>query len=179
LGFKINTNNISTLLIPKNTQVGVYTTLQSFSSWLTQFTKALGQPTYGKSYGGVRIVINGNTMTAYDGQGPVAPKTIPLAFNDMIGQPTWLAPTEISVKTVLRADIQTGNFITFPPGIQSPYALTTSGVAYPNAPAASKTAFQGSFVVNEIHQFAHFRQPDADSWSTAIRAAAITPMGPT
>jgi hypothetical protein len=183
LGFQISTNNISSLLVPKSTQTGIYNTLQSFASWLTPFTKALGAPTYGKSYGGVQIVINGNQISAYDGQGPVIAKTIPLAFNDMIGQPTWLSATEVSVKTMLRADIQTGNFITFPPGIQSPYALTTSGVAYPNVPAASKTAFQGKFFVNEIHQFAHFRQPDADSWATAIRMAAVgttgTPAAPT
>jgi len=42
----------------------------------------------------------------------------------------------------------------------------------PNAPAMSKVAFQGQFLVTEIHHYGSYRDPNADSWVTAFVAAA-------
>lgn len=166
----INTSNISATLVPPNDQRHTVTTLQAFASWLAQYTSALGQPTYGGAYSGVRIYTNGNAMIAADGQGAVGGKQFSLAFQDLIGQPTWLTSVEIGFKTVLRADITVGNTVTLPQGLQSPYLLTTPGVAYPNTPAAATLTFAGPYLITEVHHFANFRQPDGDSWATAYKA---------
>jgi hypothetical protein len=42
----------------------------------------------------------------------------------------------------------------------------------PNAPSRSKVAFQGSFVIQEIHHFANFRQPEAVAWNTSFLATS-------
>jgi hypothetical protein len=116
----------------------------------------------------------GNTISVYDGQGPTPAKVVPLAFQDLIGQPTWISASQVSFKTVLRSDIGLGMQVKFPQGIVAPYALTSASAATPNAPVSSKTAFQGNFVVTEIHHFACFRQADAESWNTTYTASVVT-----
>jgi hypothetical protein len=163
--------NISSNLTLNNTQPGHYTTLSQFATYLLGITQTIGRQALGSSYPGVQISILGNTIYVYDGTVPK--NTVNLAFQDLIGQPTWLAPTEISFKTVLRADIGVGSLVKLPPGIQSPYALTSQAAAVPNAPASSKTVFQGNFFIRQMHHWGNFRQPDADSWSTAFVAVPI------
>jgi hypothetical protein len=165
--YKANVN-VGASLILSNTEPGHYTSLANFAGAINDISLKAGIPTYGPSYAGVQITIIGNTIYAYDGTSP--PKTTQIAFQDMIGQPTWIDAATVNFKTVLRSDIAAGGNTQFPPGIQSPYALTSQAAAVPNAPASSKTAFQGAFTVTEVHHFANFRQADADSWATAFNA---------
>jgi hypothetical protein len=165
--------NVSPGLTAPATDQGTYPNLQSFAQHLLPLTQSIGAAQYGSTYPGVAIsVAANNTVTASDGV-TLTGKLIFLAFQDLIGQPTWINPNQVSFKTVLRSDIQIGNWIKFPAGVSAPYALTNAGAAVPNTPAASKTAFQGKFCVTEVHHFANLRQADADSWSTAFTAAAI------
>jgi hypothetical protein len=124
----------------------------------------------------VLITASGSTVYAYGGTVPLS--TINLAFQDLIGQPTWMTASTVSFKTVLRSDITVGKLVKFPPGIQAPYALTSDAAPTPNAPVSSKTAFQGTFSVSEVHHFANFRQHDGASWATAFTASAVTPQIP-
>lgn len=163
---------VGSSLVRPNTEPGHYKNIFEFSGYLQQNTQALGIPTHGKLYPGVQIKIVGNTIYAYDGTTP-APVT-QLAFEDLIGQPTWIGPASVIFKTVLRSDISLGDQIQFPQGIASPFALTSVAAAFPGAPATSKTAFQGTFTITEMHHYANFRQPDADSWNTTFTASPIT-----
>ena len=168
--------NVSDALQPKSAQVGHYSSLAAFASYLKAHTQSLGAGTYGATYNGVTITITNKTITITDGQGPTAPKTITLNFQDLIGQPTWISGNQLSFKTVLRADITVGTQVKFPVGLQNPYALTSAEAAAASpglAPASSKSAFTGTFFVQEAHYFANFRQADADSWATAFVCAAI------
>lgn len=133
-------------------------------------TQPLGQQNVGKdkTHPGVLITLVGNKFTVYDGTAPQKP--IEVAFQDLIGQPTWIGPATITFKTVLRSDIGAGNLVKLPSGIITPYALTSQAAAYPGSPARSKLAFQGSFVIQEVHHYANFRQPDAESWNTTYTA---------
>lgn len=164
---------ISSNLQPYNgsTQVGSYKTLFQFCSYLLGITQASGQPTYGPQYPGVQMTIVGSTIKVFD--GTQAPTAVQIAFQDLIGQPTWINPGTVNFKTVLRSDIAVGSTIQFPQGIIAPFALTSAAAAAPNAPARSKTVFQGQFNVIEVHHFANFRQPDADSWNTTFSAVPI------
>jgi hypothetical protein len=167
--------NIGNLVLPEN-QAGVYENIQQFAGVLTGITQAKGRAVFGDMYSGVLIVVVGNTIIAYDSTTPQTPKM--LAFQDLMGQPTWIGANTISFKTVLRSDLAVGSTITFPQGVQQPFALTAPSAAAPNAPASSKTAFQGSFLIGEAHHFASFRQSSGDSWCTAFTASPITPVTP-
>lgn len=168
--------NVSNNLLSDTTQAGHYTTLAEFADHVLQISQQIGQPIFNTksyTYPGVNISVNGNTLYVSDGQGAAAEKLVELAFQDLIGQPTWIDPLTVTFKTTLRADIAVGNLVKFPLGVQAPYALTSAAAAAPNAPASSKTAFQGTFSVIEAHHYANFRQPDAESWNTTYSAVAV------
>jgi hypothetical protein len=147
------------------------TSLQQLADYIQQRSQQIGSATFGESYSGVQIKIVGNTISAYDNSIQSAP--LQLAFQDLIGQPTWMSPGTISFKAVMRSDIALGSLIKFPAGISAPFALTTAGAAAPNAPSNSKTAFQGTFNVTELHHFGNFRQADAESWNTSFTAVPV------
>lgn len=172
--YKVNVN-ISGDLTLSNAEPGFYQSLTTFADAVNAISLKVGVPIYGENYTGILITLVGNTLQVTDGSVP--PNTIQLNFQDLIGQPTWINPSEVSFKTVMRSDIAVGSQIQFPQGIQSPYALTAPAAAVPNTPAASKTAFQGKFIIKEVHHFANFRSPSADSWVTAFVGipALVTP----
>jgi hypothetical protein len=166
--------NVGANLILGNTETGHYTSLTTFASAVADISQKVGIPIYGPQYPGVQITITGKTINAFDGTSPPAIKQI--QFQDMIGQPGWIGSATVNFKTVMRSDIAVGDWIKLPAGIVSPYALTTQAAAVPNAPASSKTAFQGTFMIRDVHHWANFRQPDADSWATSFDAVtAFTP----
>lgn len=151
---------------------GHYSSLSQLSDYVQQISQKIGVPTYGEDYSGVLITITGNVIFAYDSENPL--KVIQLAFQDLIGQPTWIDPATVSFKAVVRSDIAIGNQIKFPAGISAPYALTSAAAAAPNVPSRSKSVFQGTFNVNRVQHFGNFRQADADSWATAYEAVPVT-----
>jgi hypothetical protein len=153
-----------------NTEVGAYDTFWQFAGYLTGLTQRLGAAVNGSQYSGVQITLAGNKIYVYDNSIATTPKMI--AFQDLIGQPTWIDALTVNFKTMLRSDIAVGTTIKFPQGIQTPYALTAPSAPAPNAPVSSKTAFQGNFVIQEVHHFCNLRQSDADSWATAFSAVA-------
>lgn len=171
LGMTAPKVTVSPLTAPVD-EKGHYSTLASFAGALQELTQELGKPIYGDDYSGVSITIIGNTLYAYDNQTLPAP--VQLSFFDLIGQPTWLGPATVSFKTVLRSDIAVGSQIKFPSqGVIAPYVLTSQAAALPNAPARSKSVFQGAFQVSEVHHFAHLRQADGDSWVSTYSAVAV------
>ena len=175
--YRANINIDANLQVPKGApQQHHAVSLDSFARYLQAITQPLGEQLTGGDleYPGVLLAIDGNVINAYDLTAPPA-KTVALNFQDFIGQPTWLDAASISFKTVLRGDIDVGDQVKFPAGIIAPYAITSPTAAVPNAPARSKVAFQGSFVIQEIHHFANFRQPDAMSWNSSYRAVIGAP----
>lgn len=165
--------NISDNLTAPSNQPAYHDTLENFAAYLTPYTRQLGQQTYGSSYGGVGIFAVGNFIYASDGQGPTPPKTVAIAFQDLIGQPTWIDANKLTFPCVMRGDINIADQVTFPVGVLPPYALTTPQAAQLNAPAAASSTFQGTFKVTEIHHYGNFRQADAASWNSTYVASAI------
>lgn len=166
--------NISEYLVAPSDEKGIYLNIDAFADYLHERTRQLGAQVNGSDYQGVAIITRGNTIIASDGAGPVPPKTVALAFQDLIGQPVWIEANTITFQAALRGDINYNDRVTFPSGVMPPYALTSPNAAYPGSPAASKTAFQGTFLVNQdIHYWANFRQPDAASWNTTYRATFL------
>ena len=159
--------------------VGWYQNLRQLAGYIEQMTRPMGVALTGKdSYPGVQIGIRGKQIYASD--GTQNPKTVVLAFQDLIGQPTWIDAATISFKTVLRADLGFMDRVMMPPdpgtggtSIISALALTQQGAAVPGAPSRNSSVFKGKFLVNEVHHFANLRQPDGDSWATAYTAVAV------
>jgi hypothetical protein len=171
--YTVSAPNIANSLATGVDQKGTYPSLATFAAFILDKSQEIGRQQYGENYPGVQIIPQGNAIYITDGQGPSATPVTMLNFQDLIGQPTWIGPATVNFKTVLRADIQVGQNIKFPMGINAPFALTSQAAASPLAPASSRTAFQGSFRVTEAHHFANFRQADAESWNTTFSAVPI------
>jgi hypothetical protein len=174
-GFKVQVF-IDASLTLTNDEAGFYENLSQFASYLAALTLKLGSQTH-QNYSGVQITYSGSAIIVYDGTNTLAgPAQTPvaLAFQDLVGQPTWISPTQVQFNTVLRANIGVGNRVTFPTGILAPYALTSPAAAAPGnvTPVNNRIAFQGTFLVNEVHHFGEFRSPDAGAWVTAFTAAS-------
>jgi hypothetical protein len=158
--------NISPNLVLGDDQQGFHGTMEEFGAYV----KAISQPIIGGNYPGVDISLTGDTFNVFDGTaqqgGPIM-----IAFEDMIGQPTWITTTSVQAKFVMRKDIVPGVNIQFPQGIP-----TTLSADAASPLVAQKTTFQGSFLVTSARHVGNFRQPTADAWVTVVEAAATSPQ---
>lgn len=177
--FKPVIGNVSPLLQSPPKNLGLQHTatgMTDFAMFIKELTQQIVQAAGGSSnYQGVWIVVDANKILV--GDGTQTPQTVPIAFEDLIGQPTWISPGTITFKTVLRADIGVADFVTLPPGITSPYAGITAGAVAPNAPVSNSNSFSGTWTVNEIHHYGNFRQPDAASWNSTFTASYVPVAG--
>ncbi len=122
---------------------------------------------------GASLAFNANRITIYD-NSLAAPLT-EFAFTDFVGQPTWINYDIIQVKTVMRGDIQVGDFVKFPQGFYSlPSFVTTQSAALPSY-AKYKSAIQGVFVVQQVRHVGNFRQPDGNDWVSIFNCAVLSP----
>lgn len=155
--------SISPSLVIGYDEVGHYTSLEQFAAWLNQRS----QPILGGTYRGVHISTDGVTVSVWDGTvQPPAAKIKQIAFEDMIGQPTWIDNKTISVTFVMRGDLNVGDQIHLP---QALYTLTQQ--AQPRF--QDKTTFTGNFLIGMMHHFGNFRQNDSASWTTVIQAFSV------
>lgn len=129
-------------------------------------------------YSGVEIaIVNGNEIRVWDNDYNNHPdktsKTsatarskapVKLKFNDLIGQPTWIAFNTVSIVCVMRADIQTGDHILMPEK-SLPLIQASSYSQY-----RDESAFSGEFQVKSVRFLGNSRQPNAEAWVTIIEA---------
>lgn len=160
--------DISPNLVAPSDHKAVHLNVDAFFKWLHTYTKWLGSKIYGKNYSGVQFSFAGEVVRVRDNTAKA--KTTQLAFQDLVGQPTWIGVNTIIFPTVMRGDIGVFDYVKFPEGVLLPYALTAPSAAYPNSPAASNSTFKGTFQITEMHHYANFRQPDAASWNTTCKA---------
>ena len=120
-----------------------------------------------QNYAGVSILPanSNNTIYVYDGSTPPSGAATQIAFEDMIGQPTWLDAGTISMKTVMRADLAVRQQVTLPPALITNSQLSNSSLINLNA------TFQGGFSVISLRHVGRYRQPTADAWVTVVELA--------
>ena len=159
-GYKLNIN-ISPKLVLAYDEHGFYSGLSELSQWIMQKSQDV---VGGTNYPGVSISINQKTINVYDGTSQKAPKVI--LFQDLVGQPTWIDAPQVQFKTVMRADIPLGGYVTLPKTL----ATTTPGSAIGTPPRNAAT-FQGSFLVTLVRHVGNFRQPTGDAWVSIFNAA--------
>jgi hypothetical protein len=153
--------SISSKLVLPFTDTGFYPTIEAFAGYIRQISqKIMGNTTYP----GVQIFTQGKNVVATDGTQKTTAKQI--AFQDLIGQPTWLGFNIVSVKTAMRADIGVGDTVTLP--------QTLATVSAQSAPQFRQgSGFQGSFFVRQVRHLGNFRQPDGNSWCTVFECASL------
>ena len=153
-GYTIS-SNIASTLVQDHDEVAIYHTVEQLATSVRGLTQAL----VGGAYAGVEIVLKEKAFTLYDGTSPKMPRQI--SFLDLIGQPTWLGPQQVSVTCVMRADIFVGDYVQLPKT-----RMTTTAQALSQTRDAS--VFQGTFQVFGVRHVGRFRQPDAASWVTVL-----------
>lgn len=164
-GYTINVN-ISSSLVRAGATPGFYQTLGQFAQYLESASRQINRS---PDYLGIQITSQGKTINVVD--GTVKPKPKQLAFQDLIGQPTWIGLNTINFKTVMRADIAVNDLITFPPGI---LATTT---AQSSSQFRDKSAFQGTFLVSSVRHVGNFRQADGASWVSVFDVVQTSTTG--
>lgn len=158
-GFQIDIN-ISPNLVLAGDQPGIYQTLAQFAAFLKDLTANI----IGGTYTGIEVRIADRRVVVYDQTTPAAP--VQIAFQDLIGQPTWLSAPVIQAKLVMRADINVGSYIKLPPTLATNRAQSLSQFR-------QQSAFQGTFWVNQVRHVGNFRQPDAASWVTVVDGVVV------
>jgi hypothetical protein len=171
------TISVSPKLILNYDQTGHYSSLYQFASFVQALSIGImGDP----NYAGVQIVSNGSTINVFDGAGPATitsasgatstPTVKNIAWQDLIGQPTWIAPNAISFKCVMRADIHQGDTVMLPQTLVTQNNAANSNFA---ASPQTKLTFSGNFLVMNCHHYGASRQPDATSWNTTYQATIV------
>jgi hypothetical protein len=159
---------LSPRLVHNNNEVGVYGTLTQ----LATFCQARSQRIItDANYPGVGIAYDGQTVKVFDQSTQPSPTAI--LFTDLIGQPTWIAPGVIQVKTVLGGDLDVSGYVTLPPSLVSNTAAAMTSLTGNNP--ANLLTFSGPYFIREMHHYMNFRQADAGSWATVIN---LTPQSP-
>ena len=158
--------NISPNLVQSHAETGIYPTLNDLSDVALRLSRAIIKT---PGYRGVQIVNNGSNVTVTDDIAASTPKAI--AFQDMIGQPTWIDPATIQVKLVMRGDLALDDEVTLPPSL-----VTTTAQAYLSL--QDKSTFSGNYKINGIHHYGNYIQPDAASWNTTVNMYPL-PMAAT
>lgn len=148
--------SVSPRLVLNHNQPGYYNTVEQLAGVIYDLSKSIITDA---GYPGVAIGYDGVTVTVSDQSSPLPPTAI--AFQDLIGQPTWVEPQIIQVKTVMRGDIGINDVVTLPQGVVSTTANALRRFQ-------DETTFSGNYVVNAMHHFGASRQPDAASWNTTM-----------
>ena len=148
---------ISPNLVLAHDEAGFYGSIVQFASYV----QARSTDVIGGNYQGVRIQLTQTTFNVYDGTTQTNPKTI--AFNDMIGQVTWIAFNTVQLNCVMRADLHVGDYIKMPPG-----QVSTTAQSYSQFRQGS--VFQGTFQISRIRHVGNFRQPMGEAWISTIDA---------
>jgi hypothetical protein len=161
---------ISKNIVLNHDEPGYYQSTQQFTDYLNPKSKAILKK---EGYQGVSIATDGKTVYATDGtvKSDSDKGVKEIAFEDMIGQPTWINTHTISVKTVLRGDLAKDMVVKIPPG-PSILSIASQSAFNPFQNPANKTSFQGKFRISSMHHYGNFRQPDAASWNTTFEAIA-------
>ena len=134
-------------------------TLEDLASFVGDFTDKAFQNR-------VEIAIQRGKITAYD--QTYTPNPVQLNFTDFVGQPTWIEPNIIQIKTVLRADLSLGDIVKMPEGLQNaPGVITTTGASLPSS-IKYKSTFSNTFTITEVRQIGNFRSSDSANWVTVI-----------
>lgn len=149
--------------------------IEQYESYVKALSHSILGTTEKTGYAGVSIARNGNKISVTDGTKKAGP--IQINYNDIIGQPTWIAPNTIQVTTVLRGDLglnsQGTTQITLPKMLTT---MTEEAAKWASATpeVGGVLTFQGTWDVMSVKHIGHFRDPQWNAWITVIEASNNT-----
>jgi hypothetical protein len=120
------------------------------------------------------------TIRIYEADGsqlPSRPAPKKIQFWDLLGQVTWAEPGMLTAKLVMRGDLNVGDWVIFPDGLSTVAAPAFSNIPGTTGRLPGKLTFSGTFIINQIHHWGNFRQPDAMSWNTTVWARPAPKAG--
>jgi hypothetical protein len=151
--------NIGSNLVNNHDEIGYYSTLEEFSTVVGSITEHSFQQR-------VEVAMWGGKIFIYDSTHNPTP--IQINFTDLIGQPTWIEPNTMQVKTVMRADLQISARISMPKGFQNlPGFANTTQASLPSS-IKYQSAFQNDFQIVEMRHLGHYRSHDSADWCTVF-----------
>ena len=158
----VGSMNLSSNLVAPQDQIGYYSNLQQLALYLRRISQDIVKTA---NYPGVSIAINGGKLIVGDGSTPQQ-SNAKIAFEDLIGNVTWIGPNTVQFKCVMRADIHFLDVVTLPQNAIVSYgANTVLGIN-------QQLLFQGQFTVTKIRHVGSYRQPDASAWVSIFDATA-------
>ena len=151
-------DNTSQSLVLGQDESGFYYNMAQFAAYVREVSRHINTD---PNYPGVNISYAGGTFYLYDGTSPKTPKQI--VFNDLIGQPAWIAFNVVQFKTAMRGDFTVNDYIKLPGGQVTTQAQSASQFR-------DSSVISGVFQIQTIRHVGNFRQPDANSWVTIFEA---------
>jgi hypothetical protein len=147
---------------------GFFANLEQFAHFIQQKTLSLlqGWAPNNLAYNGVWICLKGRTITITDGSTQTPPKKI--NFQDLVGQPSWNGPASVQVCTVMRGDIDPGDYVTLPETIFSTGQASSSQSAGIYNGLKLSSVFQGSFLVKGVRHVGNSRGTAMQDWITVL-----------
>lgn len=162
-GYTVNVNVSSNIVRPKgDTPSGKYSTLEQLAQVVRMMSLSIVKT---QGYAGISIVPVGTTIEVFDGSVAGSLQPIAIAFQDLIGQPTWIESPNISWKTVMRGDLSIGRQITLPDTVITNTAQANSSLVN------QKATFQGGFNVISMRHVGDYRAPSSEAWVTVLEGA--------
>jgi len=118
------------------------------------------------NYPGVRISLANKQFLVTDSTQNLLTVPKQIKFQDYVGQPTWLAPGEVTFKTAMRGDILVDQVVTLPKET-SAFQFTTVGS---QSQERQRSAFSGDYQIKSVRHLGEFRQRGGDNWVTVFVA---------
>jgi hypothetical protein len=120
------------------------------------------------NYTGIDIYPVPNKVIVHD--GTVSIGNVQIQFEDLIGQPTWVANSRMNFMCHMRADILPPMDVTMPPNtlqyIQPNFGSVYQGNA--SLPMSLAVSFQGAFKVQKVMVIGDSRHPAGSSWCLSV-----------
>ena len=163
--------NINPRLVLRQDQPGFYANMLQFAQFIRASSLAIIRD---QGYRGVSIFLKDKVFIVQDASTPATPKVI--EFNDLVGQITWLSAATVSITTVMRADLQSGDFVKLPPKTATLQTFTTGGS---QSQARARDPFSGVFQINNARHTGRFRGAQGTAWVTTFQATLQAPQAAT
>lgn len=146
---------------------GVFADIRTFSNYILGVSRDIKGPTYA----GLNITPSGNKSFLVFDNTKTNGSVTKVTMLDLIGQVTWLNAATITFATVLRADLNIGDTVTFPP-LAGAQAVTS---ADSQSQARTKNTFNGNWQINAyVRHVGDSRAPDAQSWVSVFQAVEMS-----
>lgn len=143
----------------------IFSSIFEMSQMLKRVTPGmLGQ----RTYSGVNIVVQKNKINVFDSSD--GKKAKPIEAKDLIGQPTWLEPQRISIKTSMRADIEVGDWITLPFDAIGQNSILAVGNQMGQYSEKQRLSFSGTYEVMGMRHIGDYYNVSEDGWVTVFEA---------